>query len=135
MCSFPKQGTINASQTAGKTPTSRYGSEQSERGKFSHFCIQNLLLLSLFLFVLQIFCQYNMTFNSEIFGRGDDNTHHPIHLKYWGIYPPIPPPPRDRHPCLHEAFNTNFRIIIGVAYAIYQIFPKNPTDIKHSIIR
>ena len=25
-----------------------------------------------------------MTFNSEILGGGDDNTHHPLHLKYWG---------------------------------------------------
>ena len=59
---------------AGKTPTSKYysmyASEQVERWKFSHFCIQYLLFLSLFLLVLQIFCRYNITFNREILGGG-----------------------------------------------------------------
>ena len=92
---------LNASKTAGKTPTSKYysmyASEQVERWKFSHFCIQYLLFLSLFLLVLQIFCRYNITFNREILGGGgDDSTGHspPPPPKILGRdISPIPPPP------------------------------------------
>ena len=80
----------------------------------SNFCIQNLLFLSLFLLVLEIFCRYNMTFKREILG--DDNTGHPPpppppHLRYGGGgY--ISPIPRDIHGCYVVAllFTTlNFR--------------------------
>ena len=66
-----------------------------ERGKFSHFWIQNLLFLSLFLLVLQIFCGYNMPYNREILGGGGMIIQAIPPPKILGIYPP---PPRDRHP-------------------------------------
>ena len=61
-----------------------------------HSCIQNvaLLFLSLFIFVLQIFCRYNMTFNHEILGGGMViQAIPPPKIFFLGIYPPIPPPP------------------------------------------
>ena len=63
---------------------------ECERGKCSHFCIQNLRFLSWFLLVLLIFCRYNMTFNREILGGGMIIQAIP-HLRYWGGGGYIPP--------------------------------------------
>ena len=100
-CSFPFicyswHGTINASQTTGKTSTSRssmYASEQSERGAF--FAFLHSKPANSFI----IFCYYFRYFVGTIWhstmkywggGGGNDNIYRPPHLNIGGggVYPP-----------------------------------------------
>ena len=72
-CSFPFiyyswHCTIN-SQTTYTYSEIMYVVVVCERGIFSHFYIQNLLWILLFLLELKIFCRCNMTFKFQILGR------------------------------------------------------------------
>ena len=100
-----------------------YASEQSEQGKFSHFCIQNLLFLSLFVLILQIFCWYNMTFNREILGGGGGMIIQAIPPPniLGGIYPPPPHPPGiDTHDV--KLFNHVMNIVLVLLIINFCIF-------------
>ena len=93
-----------------------HASEQNEVN-FSHFYIPNLLFLSLFLLVPQIFCRYDMTFNLEILGGGWWYRSSP-HLYIGGFIPPPPDrqPCTDRQPCIFSSSRTLIVIVMCVMW-------------------